>query len=165
METPHPSTTYSEWSKEEDELAEDIRKLESDFCDRGTLPWVHIWGVSEPAHRRTCLVLGLTELLVIKTHFTYKNTADVLPKIISEVLFPLFRFYTFRNRRLRYIVNSAKYCFTFLKPRVEVPLSASWRKGWESFDPQSNSGPDQTFVLRVVNKCLRMQRILSFLSS
>lgn len=35
METPHPSPTYSERSKEEDELAENIRKLESDFCDRG----------------------------------------------------------------------------------------------------------------------------------
>lgn len=67
----------------------------------------------------------MIELLVIKMYFTYKNTADVLPKIISEVLFPLFMFYTFRNRHLRYTVNSAKYCFTFLKPRVAVPLSAS----------------------------------------
>lgn len=48
METPHPSTTYSEWSKEEDELAENIKKLESDVSDRGNLPWVHTWGVSEP---------------------------------------------------------------------------------------------------------------------
>lgn len=50
METPHPSTAYSERSKEEDELAEDLNKLESDFSDRGNgnLPWVHIWGVSEP---------------------------------------------------------------------------------------------------------------------
>lgn len=50
METPHPLTTHSELSKEEDELAENIKKLESDFPDRGNgnLPWVHIWGVSEP---------------------------------------------------------------------------------------------------------------------
>lgn len=58
-------------------------------------------------------------------YFTYKNTADVHPKFISEVLLPLFMFYTFRNRHLRHTVNSAKYCFTFLKPRVAVPLSAS----------------------------------------
>lgn len=67
----------------------------------------------------------MIELLVIKTYFTYKNTADVLPKIISEVLFHLFMFYTFRNRHLRYTVNSAKDCFTFLTPRAAVPLSAS----------------------------------------
>lgn len=48
METPHPSTTHSEQSKEEGELAENIKKLESEFSDRGNLPWVHIWGVSEP---------------------------------------------------------------------------------------------------------------------
>lgn len=126
METPHPSTTYSEWSKEEDELAENIKKLESGFSDRGDLPRVHFWGVSEPRlQHRACLVLRMIDLLVIKTYFTYKNTADVLPKIISEVLFPLFRFYTFRNGHLRYIVNSAKCCFTFLKPRVAEPLSAS----------------------------------------
>lgn len=48
METPHPSTTYSEPRKEEDYLAENIKRLEPDFSDRGNLPWAQIWGVSEP---------------------------------------------------------------------------------------------------------------------
>lgn len=46
--------------RKEDELAENIKNLEPDFSDRGNgnLPWVHIWGVSEPGSSTSQDVLG-----------------------------------------------------------------------------------------------------------
>lgn len=88
---PHPSTTYSERSKVEDEFAEEVKKHKSipksHFSDRvGTESSPgYTSGVSQNLVFSILqdLVLCKIELSVIKIYFTYKNTADVLPKTLS----------------------------------------------------------------------------------
>lgn len=120
---PQLSTTYSERSKEEDECVKEVKKHKQAYKSH---LGIHLGcrRTRSSAYCRMRSVLCKIELLLIKIDFTYKNTADVLQKSYLKCYSPSL-FYTFRNRHLRYTMNSAKDCFLFIKTRIVVPSSAN----------------------------------------